>query len=174
MRAEQWLRVAVVCVLCVAVFAGCRRKKPMSTSGDMLAPTEVMPGDVGMTGERFGEGQRITDPEAQIETVKFAYDSYSVEQGEMAKVEKAAAFMKKYPEVRLIAEGNCDERGSNEYNLSLGENRALAVRSHLVNLGIEAERVQTRSYGEEKPAVAGAGEEAWRLNRRCEFALFQK
>ena len=74
----------------------------------------------------------------------------------------------------MVVEGNCDERGSNEYNMSLGENRALAVRSHLVNLGISADRIQTRSYGEEKPAVTGTGEEVWHLNRRCEFARFQK
>ena len=174
MRAEQWLKLAVVCVLCVAVFAGCRRKKNMSTSGDVLAPTDVtMPGDVGMPGQRFGEGQRITDPEAQIETVKFAYDSYSVEKGEIAKVEKAAAFLKKYPEVRLIIEGNCDERGSNEYNMTLGEQRALAVRACLVGMGVDGTRVQTRSFGEEKPANPAHDEAAWAANRRAEFAFFR-
>lgn len=74
----------------------------------------------------------------------------------------------------LVVEGHCDERGSNEYNLSLGENRAISVRTRLVQLGVQGDRIQTRSYGEEKPAVAGSGEEAWRLNRRGEFSLFQK
>ena len=173
MKAAQWMKLAVVCVLCVAVFAGCRRKKNMSTSGDMLAPTDVIGSDVAMTGAHFVDGQRITDPEAQIETVKFAYDSYSVEQGEMAKVEKAAAFMKKYPEVRLVAEGNCDERGSNEYNMTLGEQRALAVRACLVGMGVDGTRVQTRSFGEEKPANPAHDEAAWAANRRAEFAFFR-
>jgi len=162
-----------MCVLCVAVFAGCRSKKNVATNGDVLAPTDVAQGDVAMQGQRFGEGQRITDPEAQIETVKFAYDSYSVEKGEMAKVEKAAAFLKKYPEVHLVAEGNCDERGSNEYNMTLGEQRALAVRACLVGMGVDGTRIQTRSFGEEKPANPAHNDAAWAENRRVEFAFFR-
>ena len=73
----------------------------------------------------------------------------------------------------VIIEGNCDERGSNEYNLSLGDLRAIAIRDYLVTLGIDAQRIQSKSYGEEKPAVAGQGENAWAKNRRGEFAVFQ-
>ena len=73
----------------------------------------------------------------------------------------------------MIVEGNCDERGSNEYNLSLGELRAIAIRDYLVSLGIDAQRIQSKSYGEEKPAVAGQGESVWAKNRRGEFAVFQ-
>ena len=72
-----------------------------------------------------------------------------------------------------MIEGNCDERGSNEYNLSLGELRAISIRDYLVSLGIAPNRVQTKSYGEEKPAVSGSGESAWSKNRRGEFAVFQ-
>ena len=73
----------------------------------------------------------------------------------------------------VIVEGNCDERGSNEYNLSLGDLRAIAIRDYLVTLGIDAKRIQSKSYGEEKPAVSGHGEGAWSKNRRGEFAVFQ-
>ena len=74
----------------------------------------------------------------------------------------------------LVVEGHCDERGSNEYNLSLGENRAQAIRATLVSKGIAADRIQTRSYGEEKPAAIGSGESVWSLNRRGEFSLYQQ
>ena len=74
----------------------------------------------------------------------------------------------------VIVEGNCDERGSNEYNLELGSLRAISIRDYLATLGISGDRVQTKSYGEEKPAVMGSDESAWSRNRRGEFAIFQK
>ena len=98
--------------------------------------------------------------------VLFAYDSYQ-------KVEAVAKYMKSNADVKLVCEGNCDERGSNEYNMSLGEHRALAVRAYLVGLGIDGARIQTRSFGEEKPLNPGHNEAAWHENRRVEFALFR-
>lgn len=73
----------------------------------------------------------------------------------------------------MIIEGNCDERGSNEYNLSLGDLRATSIRAYLESIGIAPNRIQTKSYGEEKPAVIGHDESAWAKNRRGEFAVFQ-
>jgi len=124
-------------------------------------------------------GARFEDTLQAVQGVKFspvyfAFDSYVLPPSEVSKVEQVAQHLKQNASHVLVVEGNCDERGSNEYNMSLGENRALAVREYLVKLGISADRIQTRSYGEEKPAVAGTGEEVWHLNRRGEFALFQK
>ena len=73
----------------------------------------------------------------------------------------------------VTVSGHCDERGSREYNMALGENRALAVRAHLIRLGTDAARIQTRSYGEERPLDPGHSEAAWRRNRRGEFLLFR-
>ena len=72
----------------------------------------------------------------------------------------------------MIVEGNCDERGSNEYNLSLGQLRAIAISKYLAELGVDVKHVQDKSYGEEKPAVVGHDESAWSKNRRGEFAVF--
>jgi peptidoglycan-associated lipoprotein len=72
----------------------------------------------------------------------------------------------------VVIEGHCDERGSREYNLALGERRALAVRAYLVGLGIDATRLQTKSYGEEQPVAMGHDESSWSRNRRAEFVLF--
>jgi len=105
--------------------------------------------------------------------VYFGYDSFQLAPEEVSKIEQVAAYLNENGRTVLIVEGHCDERGSNEYNLSLGEQRALSVRTYLVNLGISADRIQSRSFGEERPAVQGTGEDAWRQNRRGEFALYE-
>ena len=112
---------------------------------------------------------RCTD--VDFEPVYFGFDAANLQTSELAKIEKVAAHLKQTGRV-VIVEGNCDERGSNEYNLSLGEIRAIAIRDYLVTLGVDAEKIQTKSYGEEKPAVVGANEAAWSKNRRGEFAVF--
>jgi len=114
---------------------------------------------------------RCTDVDFQ--PVYFGFDASNLAGSEMSKVEAVASHLQSHPTRVVIVEGNCDERGSNEYNLSLGELRAISIRDYLVSLGIAPNRVQTKSYGEEKPAVLGSGEAVWSKNRRGEFAIFQ-
>ena len=95
-----------------------------------------------------------------------------IPQGELGKVDLVAEHLKAKSERVVVVEGNCDERGSNEYNLTLGENRAIIVRNYLVQNGIAESRIQTRSYGEERPAAEGHDESAWALNRRAEFGIY--
>ena len=115
---------------------------------------------------------RCTD--VNFEPVYFGFDSTVVPQGELGKIDAVVQHLTARTDRVVVVEGNCDERGSNEYNMSLGEQRAIIVRNYLVQNGIAADRIQTRSYGEEKPAVDGHDESAWRLNRRGEFAIYQK
>jgi peptidoglycan-associated lipoprotein len=114
---------------------------------------------------------RCTD--VDFAPVYFAFDASNLKDSGLAKIEAVAQHLQANPTRVVMVEGNCDERGSNEYNLTLGELRAGSVRDYLLRLGIAAERVQTKSYGEEKPAVAGSGESVWSKNRRGEFAIFQ-
>ena len=114
---------------------------------------------------------RCTD--VDFAPVYFGFDASQLAPAEMPKIEAVAQHLQAKPNRVVIIEGNCDERGSNEYNLSLGELRAIAIRDYLVSLGIDAQRIQSKSYGEEKPAVSGHGEGAWSKNRRGEFAVFQ-
>ena len=165
--------VAIGCALVIGN-AGCRSKPPSEVKGSSIESLKPeAPGAEGdiKLGERFEDGFLVKD--GPTETVYFSYDSFQVDNAEMPKVEAVAAYMKNNPTVKLVAEGNCDERGSNEYNMSLGEHRALGVRAHMVRLGIDGARIQTRSYGEEKPAVEGHDEATWKMNRRVEFKLYK-
>ena len=110
---------------------------------------------------------------ADFAPVYFGFDSTTIPGGEIAKIEDVARDLASNPTHVVIVVGNCDERGSNEYNLALGENRAIIVRDYLARLGVAADRMQTKSYGEEKPAVMGSGEAVWSKNRRAEFELFE-
>ncbi len=114
---------------------------------------------------------RCTD--VDFAPVYFAFDASNLKDSELAKIEAVAQHLQANPTRVVMVEGNCDERGSNEYNITLGELRAGSVRDYLLRLGIAAERVQTKSFGEEKPAVAGSGESVWAKNRRGEFAIYQ-
>ena len=115
---------------------------------------------------------RCTD--VDFTPVYFGFDSTVVPAGELGKIDAVAQHQTAKADHVVVIEGNCDERGSSEYNMALGENRAIIVRNYLVQSGIAADRIQTRSYGEEKPAVDGHDESAWAKNRRGEFAIFQK
>ncbi|HLT77677.1 MAG TPA: peptidoglycan-associated lipoprotein Pal [Ferrovibrio sp.] len=98
--------------------------------------------------------------------VFFDYDKYEVKPAGKATLDKQAAWLKRYPQWKVVIEGHCDERGTREYNLALGERRANAVKNYLVNQGIPANRVTTISYGKERPVALGSNEAAWAQNRR--------
>jgi len=98
--------------------------------------------------------------------VFFALDSSELDSEARATLEKQAAWLNQYANLNVTIEGHADERGTREYNLALGERRAQAVKNYLISLGISPSRVNTISYGKERPAVLGTGEEAWSRNRR--------
>jgi len=122
-------------------------------------------------GGRFGMDGRMI--EGQFQAVLFAYDSAQIAPSERPQMETVADYLRRNPTSRLIVEGHCDERGSREYNLSLGERRALAARAYLIGLGVDGQRIQTKSFGSETPAAFGHNEDAWRQNRRAEFVIVQ-
>jgi peptidoglycan-associated lipoprotein len=107
------------------------------------------------------------------DTVYFEFDRHAVRQGEQAKIENVANYLKGNPNDQILVEGHCDERGTEEYNRSLGEKRALGVREYLVRLGLDPNRIHTRSFGEDVPAVLASNDAAWTKNRRGEFVLLR-
>jgi len=106
-----------------------------------------------------------------LKTIYFDYNKANIRPEYQPVLENISKWMAKKAEQQLLVEGHCDERGTDEYNLALGERRALAVRRYLVALGVSADRVHTISYGEEKPADPGHDEAAWSKNRRAEFKV---
>ena len=172
MRIGRWTAVVILGCLCGVLCSGCssaKRGEAEGGLGDALI-AEPLDGDFAL-GDRPEGGQRVTDVE--FDSVLFAYDSFQVDGGEVAKIERVAEYMARDAGVSLVTEGHCDERGSREYNMSLGEYRALAVRAHLIRLGVDAARIQTRSYGEEQARDPGHNESAWRVNRRVEFVVYR-
>jgi len=98
--------------------------------------------------------------------VFFGFDRYDLTPEAQSTLQAQAAWLNAYPNINLLVEGHADERGTREYNLALGERRANSVRNYLIALGIDPSRLQTISYGKERPAVVGSNEQAWAQNRR--------
>lgn len=145
--------------------------KDVDTAVDPNADEMGLDKVTGLPFDQDPNYARCTD--VDFVPVYFGFDASQLAPSELAKIEAVAQHLQAKPNRVVIVEGNCDERGSNEYNLSLGDLRAISIRDYLVSLGIDAQRIQAKSYGEEKPAVAGHDEGAWSKNRRGEFAVFQ-
>ena len=104
-------------------------------------------------------------------TIHFAFDSAVIRDSEQASLQAVASALNSDPNDKLLIEGNCDERGTEEYNRALGERRALAAREALAKLGVDPMRIRTISYGKDKPVDPGHDEAAWQNNRRDDFGL---
>lgn len=109
-----------------------------------------------------------------LKDIHFDFDRYDIRPADAAILKENAEILKKYPKVKIQIEGHCDERGTNEYNLALGERRANSTKNYLISLGISPERISTISYGEEKPLDPGHNEEAWTKNRRAHTVITAK
>jgi peptidoglycan-associated lipoprotein len=148
---------------------------PVENNGGVTAsntPTPFLPGELA-TSENWNPTDYVADRAALAAyTVHFAFDSAVVKSGEEDNVKAVAAALTKDPSVKLMIEGNCDERGTEEYNRSLGERRALALREALVKLNIDAKRIRTISYGKDKPVDTERNEAAYAKNRRGDFVLY--
>jgi peptidoglycan-associated lipoprotein len=99
--------------------------------------------------------------------VFYDFDKYNLKPEARKTLERQADWLKKYPNIRVLVAGNCDERGTREYNLALGERRANSAKSYLVSLGIAGDRIRTISYGKERPTALGSNEAAWAQNRNA-------
>ena len=143
---------------------------PEASPGPTM-PSEQSPSGIPLPNIEDINGMAADRAQLASYTVHFAYDSAAVRKSERANVEAVADALSRDSSAKLMIEGNCDERGTEEYNRSLGERRALAVRKELVKHGIDPMRVFTKSYGKDKPADPGHDESAWSKNRRDDFVL---
>jgi peptidoglycan-associated lipoprotein len=193
MKLNKFTHLLVIGLVLTVAASGCR-KKPVgvtnlpgayaSKPGDMPPGGAIKPPDTTGSGPVTDTTGGTTSNPAELhagwledaqtlktDTVHFDFDSSVLKTSEKPKVAAVADYLKANSPKAVKVEGNCDERGTEEYNRSLGERRALAVREELIRLGIDPTRVDTISYGKDKPVAQGSNEAAWRQNRRDDFVV---
>lgn len=144
--------------------AACTTKEQVAATPPPPAPPPAAPAPAPAPGIVPGS---IQDFKVNVgDTVHFAYNEYNIEPADRATLQKQATWLNRYPGVQITIDGNCDERGTREYNLALGARRANAVKEFLVSLGVNAARLQTVSYGKERPLCTQSTEDCWAQNRR--------
>ncbi|THB66148.1 MAG: peptidoglycan-associated lipoprotein Pal [Desulfovibrio sp.] len=154
----------VALVLVMAVSFGCSSRQEVASTPDE-SPEGMSAAEIA--ARELEEAKRTI----VNETIYFTYDSFELSAESRAILSRKAEIMKTYPDLLVQIAGHCDERGTNEYNLALGERRARAASQYLVMLGVNPSQLEIISYGEERPADSGHNDAAWAKNRRDEFAL---
>lgn len=170
------LRMVFPALLCLSAltFSGCCSKK-------IVEPEVAVAKDVAPVEEPLETKPVVEEPAAVMEgrtsvpmlPVYFDFDSSGIQGDQTSRVQVNADFLAKNPGVNIRIEGNCDPRGTNEYNMALGERRALSAKKYLTNIGIAEERMTTISYGEERPLLYGHDELSWAQNRRDDFVIVE-
>jgi len=157
------MRKAFIALAAIAALGACASRgdpaptpsETPNTTPPAQAPRGPVPGSV--EDFRVSVGDRVF----------FGYDRFDLTPEARQVLERQAAWLRQYPNVRVLMAGNCDERGTREYNLALGARRAAAARDYLVSLGVDGGRIETVSYGKERPLDARSNEEAWSVNRNA-------
>jgi len=165
-------RILLPALLCVSLMAltGCGKKadtdEALKTNTEAMGAAEPLdnPKGLGISEGRTTEGML---------PVYYDFDSSDIRNDQVSRIEVNAEFMKNHPEYEVRIEGNCDPRGTNEYNMALGERRALSAKKYLVNLGIDEAKLSTVSYGEERILLHGHDELSWAQNRRSDFVVVE-
>jgi peptidoglycan-associated lipoprotein len=185
--------VVIVSVLLTLAGSACSRRRPPATPAPtptFETPAAVTPSPPPAPPQRVDDAQPIApslgedsignkslddlNRDSPLRPAFFGLDSFDLDDEGRAIVTANAAVLKKYSTWVISVEGHCDERGTPEYNLALGERRAMSVKTYLVSLGISPDRVRTVSYGKEFPFDAGHSEDAWSKNRRAHFVITSK
>ena len=172
---QMFQRLLAICAVAF-LFTACETASNVagdSASGSSSSSATAA-GSTSSSASSSTTATQMSDAEklAQVgNTVYFGFDSSELAGEAQATLDRQAAFLNVNPTMVVIIEGHADERGTREYNLALGDRRAVAVRDYLLAKGLNAARVRTVSYGKERPAVSGSNEEAWAKNRRAATVL---
>jgi len=176
-KMKSMVLTVMVLLLIASLMTGCATKgtagKGAYARAEKLAPV-TPPGGEGVTerpplGEEVPFSQLPGAPAGICDRIHFDYDKSDIKPEWVDCLTKIAAYLVAHPEFLVVVEGHCDERGTNEYNMALGERRAKAAEKFLGEKGVAAERIVTRSMGEEKPLETCHEEKCWKVNRRDEF-----
>jgi peptidoglycan-associated lipoprotein len=153
-------------ILILLLFSFCAKKPKVQPEQPIPPTTQEQPTTPETPTE---EKQMVT--QGDLQPIYFDFDKYDLRPGDREILNLNAVVLKDNATVRIRIEGNCDERGTVEYNLALGERRASAARDYLINLGIDSDRISVISYGKERPKYPGQNEGAWSKNRRDDFVI---
>ncbi len=167
----RWVPIALSVLLAFAL--GCAStpdSDPMEETGDAVDSEFSDATNAAPVPDSSMSDTNISNQTLNIAPIYFDLDKYEI-QSDYESILSAGAMALKESGATIVIEGHCDERGSDDYNIALGERRAGAVRKYLYNLGVPMRQMSIVSYGEARPAVSGSGETAWQLNRRAEFKV---
>ena len=161
-------KYAILTVVSALALSACSRQAPEELPPPPQASTPAPPAAApAPTGPQPGTQAHFVQSMNGRETIFFDTDRYNIDNQSQTALQAQAQYLMQHTGVRATIEGHCDERGTREYNLALGERRANAARNYLVSLGVPAERLTTVSYGKERPSAVGSNAEAWSQNRRA-------
>jgi len=184
----SWKWAVLALSVAALVSVGCAKKQTVKSEGTEGAGSATAPVAVDVTPSKEAPPAPVPYPPAtppaaapgvavteeklsQFDDVRFDFDKSEVKEDGRKTCGVVADYLKKHPQAKMLIEGHCDERGTAEYNMALGERRATAVMSYLVSLGVPKAALSTVSFGEEKPLDPGHNEAAWAKNRRAHFVL---
>jgi peptidoglycan-associated lipoprotein len=183
MKMRMWVALALAVAMIAMLGAGCAKKTVEAEQAPAAAVEEKAPAaGVGEAGISEAERQRLAAEQQKADkaygvltenVIYFDFDRYDLKPEAKETLQAKAQIMKDFPGWKMLIEGNCDERGTEEYNLALGERRARAAYEFLVLLGVDTERLKIVSNGEEKPVCTESNETCWAKNRRDEFKAFR-
>ena len=142
---------------------------PVQSPDRDFEPPPAQPADV--LSEDIREADRMARQRGWIRDAFFAFDASTLDADAQEALQQSATWLRSHPEFRIRIEGHCDERGTEQYNLALGDRRADTAASYLATLGVDRSRIQIVSYGEERPFEEGSNEAAWAQNRRAHLVL---
>jgi peptidoglycan-associated lipoprotein len=165
---RKYLLLAALALALVAGCGGTKSSKELGQSSKVSTDTKTPGGDASST-EGSESGTVKSEVLAALKTIYFDFDKYNLRDDAKRTLESNAKVLMANPRARILIEGHCDERGTTEYNLALGEKRASTARDYLIRLGVDASQISIISYGEERPVALGHDEESWATNRRGEF-----
>ena len=198
MQKKLWIVLALFLILPGLTFTvGCAKQTVKTDEAAMAAPEETrtqaqqeqsqqeemaQKQQAELEKQRAMEAEKLAQQEAErqamlarqqfeSENIYFEFDSSALLTAAKETLKRKAEYLRENPNARVTIEGHCDERGTDEYNLALGDRRANSAKSYLVTLGVNPNRLTTISYGEERPLDPRHNEEAWAKNRRCEFVI---
>lgn len=170
---RRWIAIGMVLVCASFVLSGCA-KKPQIVKQPPVGPGGAGPYTLGPgSGSEVDLPEKIRTAQAQLKVVYFDYDRYALTPEAQAALQYNAEILRQVPNAFVVAEGHCDERGTDEYNLALGERRAQSVVDYLASLGVPPNRMSTVSYGSELPVDPGHNPAAWAKNRRVYLRVTQ-